>query len=146
MNRLSGLCLCGAVSVEFEPEDQITACHCEMCRRWTGAAFVEVDTVPGSLKVEGPVQTYRSSKYVERGFCERCGSAVFFHLDAPGHDLYSVSAGLVENAGGLTLTREYYADETASVFAFAGDHPKETRDEHEAKKQAFFDRIDGGAA
>ncbi|MHA3913491.1 GFA family protein [Halovulum sp. GXIMD14793] len=141
MTTQTGHCLCGAVKVTFAPESQITACHCEMCRRWTSGAFVEVDTVPGSLKTEGPVKTYRASEQVERGFCGECGSTIFFHFDAAGHDLYSVSAGLLENAGGLKLEKELYADETADAFAFAGDHLRETRDEHEAKRQAFLQRI-----
>lgn len=39
----TGHCLCGAVRFRAPKVPQtISVCHCEMCRRWTGAAFVEV--------------------------------------------------------------------------------------------------------
>ncbi|KZZ28060.1 aldehyde-activating protein, partial [Sulfitobacter sp. HI0082] len=79
-----------------------------MCRRWTGSAFLEIDAKPGSLTYDGPVKSYASSDWAERAWCDSCGSTLWYHLTLPGHDYYSLSAGLVENAGGLPLKTEIY--------------------------------------
>lgn len=125
---MNGHCLCGAVQVEFEPKaPEIHACHCEMCRRWTGSAFVEIDAAPGSLTVSGPVKTYVSSDWAERAFCETCGSILWYRLTIPGREHFAISAGLVDNAGGLSLTKEIFIDQKPAGFAFAGDHLRQTR-------------------
>lgn len=37
----SGHCLCGAVRITVtDPPQELGACHCGMCRRWTGSAFL----------------------------------------------------------------------------------------------------------
>jgi hypothetical protein len=79
----SGKCLCGAVSfaVEF-PSNWIAHCHCSMCRRAHGAAFVTWVSVPTpQIRTDDPnglLNWYPSSTDAERGFCRRCGSTLFF--------------------------------------------------------------------
>ncbi len=79
---LSGHCLCGAVTIEATPQrPHMEACHCDMCRRWGGIAFVGVgcgDQV--KLLGEEHITRYRSSDWAERGFCSRCGSNLFFRF------------------------------------------------------------------
>ncbi len=140
MSLLSGHCLCGAVTVSFEPlKDALGACHCEMCRRWTGSAFLEIDAKPGSLTYDGPAKSYASSDWAERAWCDSCGSTLWYHLTLPGHDYYSLSAGLVENAGGLPLKTEIYIDVKPDGYAFAGDHEIKTKAEVEAGFAAFVE-------
>jgi len=140
MSLLSGHCLCGAVTVSFEPlKDGLGACHCEMCRRWTGSAFLEIDAKPGSLIYDGPVKSYASSDWAERAWCDSCGSTLWYHLTLPEHDYYSLSAGLVENAGGLPLKTEIYIDVKPDGYAFAGDHEIKTKAEVEAGFAAFVE-------
>ncbi len=79
----SGRCLCGAIRYEVTPPTVICAnCHCDMCRRTHGAAFVtwvEVKTERFRYtKGKDLVIWYRSSDNAERGFCPRCGSSIFF--------------------------------------------------------------------
>jgi hypothetical protein len=137
---MKGTCLCGAVSVTFEAAaDKLSACHCEMCRRWTGSALLEIDAKPGSLVYEGPVRTYASSDWAERAWCDACGSTLWYHRTLPGHDHYSISAGLVEDAGGLTLGTEIYIDVKPRGYAFAGDHETKTKAEIEAGFAAFLE-------
>ncbi len=73
-----GHCLCGAVTVTFEPtENKLGACHCEMCRRWTGSALLEIDAKPGTVHYEGPVKSYASSDWAERAWCASCGTTLW---------------------------------------------------------------------
>ena len=43
----SGSCLCGGVRYELDvPLTEISVCHCRMCRKASGTAFVAVAPVP----------------------------------------------------------------------------------------------------
>ncbi|PRY24512.1 hypothetical protein CLV78_103379 [Aliiruegeria haliotis] len=127
---MKGRCMCGAVQVEATPETQeLHACHCEMCRRWTGSAFVEIDVADGDLSWSGPVKTFTSSDWAERAFCAECGSTLWYRMTSPEHRGYSVSAGLFENAGGLSLSREIFIDCKPEGFAFAGERERLTEAE-----------------
>ncbi|KMK66404.1 GFA family protein [Puniceibacterium sp. IMCC21224] len=137
---MQGQCLCGDVKVSFEPvEDKLGACHCAMCRRWTGSAFLEIDAKPGTLEYDGPVKVYASSEWAERAWCDSCGTTLWYHLTLPGHDYYSMSAGLVDDAGGLELKTEIYIDVKPGGYAFAGNHERKTKAEVEAGFAAFVE-------
>ena len=51
----------------------------------------------------------------------------------------ALSAGLVENAGGLPLKTEIYIDVKPDGYAFAGDHEIKTKAEVEAGFAAFVE-------
>ncbi|MFT4677303.1 MAG: hypothetical protein ACJAX5_002962 [Patiriisocius sp.] len=44
---------------------------------------VAVDSI--TFDDEGDVSTYRSSEWVERGFCKQCGSSLFYRLKETNH-------------------------------------------------------------
>ncbi|MGB3313316.1 MAG: GFA family protein [Albidovulum sp.] len=127
--ELKGRCMCGAVSVTMVPaKAELNACHCGMCRRWTGSAFLEIDADPGTLKAEGPVRVFKSSDWAERANCGTCGSPLWYRLSDPSAEFYAVSAGLFDDTG-FPLTREIYIDRKPGGFAYAGDHPRITEQE-----------------
>ena len=79
---LTGGCLCGEVRYLCEAEPLwVCHCHCEMCRRHSGAAVATFLGFPaGTVKWLGTEATrYRSSSDVERSFCSNCGSSIGFH-------------------------------------------------------------------
>ena len=53
---MRGHCLCGAVSFEAEVEKREShACHCGMCRRWSGSAMLAVTVPDAEMRIEvGP--------------------------------------------------------------------------------------------
>ena len=80
MTRGTGGCLCGDVRFTVTwPSLWVAHCHCTLCRRAHGAAYVtwfgmaedraRIDDAAGSLR------WYPSSPGAERGFCARCGSS-----------------------------------------------------------------------
>jgi hypothetical protein len=78
----SGSCLCGAVRFTATlPSLGCAHCHCTMCQRNHGAAFVTWFAVPPSaLKVESgadEIVRYASSTHGSRSFCGTCGSSLF---------------------------------------------------------------------
>ncbi|PZX11848.1 hypothetical protein LX81_03817 [Palleronia aestuarii] len=140
---LSGRCLCGAVEIAVRPETaELHACHCEMCRRWTGSAFVEVDVRPDDLTVSGPVRSHASSDWAERAWCDTCDSTLWYRLTLEGHERYAVSAGLFDDAGGLSLAKEIFIDAKPGGYAFAGARETKTR----AEMEAIFASLSEGAA
>ena len=79
----TGGCLCGAVRFEVRPPTKWCAhCHCSLCRRAHGAAFVTWFGVDRPQFVlisgEGDISWYRSTPEARRGFCSGCGSTLFF--------------------------------------------------------------------
>ena len=86
VGAVAGSCLCGAVRFEVElPTRFCVHCHCSMCRRNHGAAFVTWFGVQKSnLRVvegESALTRYQSSDHGTRSFCSRCGSSLFCVLD-----------------------------------------------------------------
>jgi len=112
------------------------ACHCEMCRRWTGSAFLGVSVAPGDLAFEDVtnVRTFVSSDWAERAFCGVCGSGVLYRLTAAGpmQGQSFVALGLFDEPDALPLASEIYIDCKPASFAFAGDRPRTTKAEFEA--------------
>lgn len=134
MSERTGQCMCGAVRFTArDVPDTFGACHCEMCRRWSGGTFMGV-TVPGKgLTWEGEVQikTLQSSDWAERAWCQRCGTGLYYHVTANGpmSDDYEIPIGLFDDSTGMTLTSEIFIDHKPEGFAFAGDRDQLTRSE-----------------
>lgn len=95
---IAGGCLCGATRYRAEgPVSDATLCHCQTCRRASGAPAVAWITVPverfGWLQAEPPA--YRSSPPVTRWFCGRCGTALAYaHRDHP--DVMDLTVGSLD--------------------------------------------------
>lgn len=77
---LTGGCLCGEIRYRIMPlAADIDYCHCEMCRRWSGAPVSAWAQVPVSQfrLTRGTATPYVSSKIGIRYFCPTCGASVF---------------------------------------------------------------------
>src|SRR5687768_1813490 len=131
--EIEGHCLCGAVRVRATPvRRHVEACHCTMCRRWGGIAFVGVQC-GSDVAIDGEehVVRYRSSDWAERGFCGRCGSNLFYrYLPLDNH---SFTAGLFADDALLPLSEEIFIDEKPAYYAFDADSEKLTGPEVMAK-------------
>lgn len=82
-----GGCFCGAVQFTIElPTLFCGHCHCSMCRRPHGAAFVTWTAVPPDrLKItageEHVTHTESGPPKGVRRFCSKCGSHLFCQVD-----------------------------------------------------------------
>ncbi|WP_422030706.1 GFA family protein [Roseovarius sp.] len=127
----TGSCLCGAVKIEFaEAPKETGACHCNMCRKWSGGVYLAIPVAAGKATFEGEdsIARYPSSDWAERAFCKTCGTNLFYRLTAPGPhqgDMF-VCLGLLDDPSGVTLTEEVFYDEKPAGYAFAGDTHKMT--------------------
>ena len=75
-----GGCLCGAVRLRAEGEPKwVSYCHCQSCRRHTGAPVAAWAGFERPQVSFTPEPTwFASSPGVRRAFCGRCGSSLAF--------------------------------------------------------------------
>jgi len=83
----TGRCLCSAVRYQCgAPVAPACFCHCESCRRASGAHAVAWATVPlDTFRVtSGKLRSFASSPPVLRQFCEHCGTPItYFNKGSP---------------------------------------------------------------
>jgi hypothetical protein len=83
---LKGGCFCGLIRYEASGAPfHETNCHCAICRRTTGAAFVTWFSVaPSAFRfVAGEPARFNSTAKGTRSFCPRCGTQLTFeHADS----------------------------------------------------------------
>ena len=92
MSHYKGSCLCGGVTFEIDGDVRdVLACHCIQCRKTTG------NYTPGH----------------KRGFCNRCGSSLFWQPD--DRNYLAICAGTIDGKLGKKLAGHIYCD-------FAGDY------------------------
>lgn len=104
-------CLCGAVKITAnEINPKFTVCHCDTCREWGGAPFFAVQCST-SVKIEGSdkVKLYDSSSWASRGFCNECGTHLFFKLKQSGE--YNIAVGIFKNLASLEMDMQYFSDQ-----------------------------------
>lgn len=125
----TGRCLCGAVSFEADlTRLEFGACHCEMCRRWTGSALLGITVPTGNIRWQGEVHiaTRQTSPWAMRAWCRECGSNLFFRVtsDSEWAGDTELPIGLFDDANGLTMTNEIYIDHKPDSYAYAGEGRK----------------------
>jgi hypothetical protein len=130
----TGKCLCGTVrftATGFKPEYH--ACHCGMCRRWSGGSpffAVGCKSVTFDSGADN-IGRFRSSDWAERGFCKSCGTTLFYFLKPT--EQYSMSVGTFDDPALFKLASEIFIDHKPSDYALAGDRPRLTEAEVFAK-------------
>ncbi len=86
--RHDGRCLCGAVRFTASAAQLWVAnCHCESCRRNTGAPMTTFVGFPSDAFAitDGLPAVFESSPGVRRKFCRRCGTPLSYEADrSPG--------------------------------------------------------------
>ena len=121
-------CLCVAVRVTIRgPLDDIAACHCGQCRRWSGHVWAAVPVADDRLTIEGAdhVRWFRSSDKAERGFCAICGSSMFWR--AIGRGDTDVALGCIEPPTGLRLQRHIWVGDKGDYYDIADGLPQDER-------------------
>lgn len=126
--KLGGSCLCGAVKFTAEEvETHYHACHCGMCRRWSGGPFFAAHTGAVVFDDSESLARYPSSPWADRGFCNACGTTLFYFLKPT--QTYMMSVGTFDDQTRFRLVREIFVDLKPEGYAFAGDHPRWTEAE-----------------
>ena len=105
-------CQCGAARAEMAGALKFVAnCHCEACRKATGAAFsCWVGFNDEQVRWSSEPSFYASSEGVRRGYCAKCGTPLTYASDKwPGETHFLI--GVMEKPESYTPTGEVFADE-----------------------------------
>lgn len=125
-----GGCMCGAVRYEVRgPLRDVIACHCRECRKASSHFVAATAARPQDFKItqDDGLAWYSVAGQLNRGFCRRCGSTLFFDH---GDDYpKGIAAGSLDDAPGLKLAVHIYVDEAGSYYTVGGDEvPQMDRD------------------
>ena len=91
--QANGGCFCGAVRFSAQaPSKWCAHCHCSMCRRTHGAGYVtwvgykqeQINITRGKEMMTW----FDSSPGAQRGFCNKCGSSIFFRSERWAGELH----------------------------------------------------------
>lgn len=117
----TGSCLCGEVAFHVTgPLRPVIACHCKQCQKQTGhvGAFTACDTADLHFVKQATLSWYRASDTAGRGFCENCGSVLFWKGDTNTYT--SIAAGSLNGPTGLKLEGHIYCADAGDYYQLAG--------------------------
>jgi len=116
--------MCGAVTYTATGDKaHLTACHCTMCRQWTGGPLLSYGPVSLSFADDTHVSVHPSSAWAERAFCSKCGSSLYYRLTAEGpyHGNTSVAFGTLDDQAGFEMTTEWFIDKKPDSYGLVGE-------------------------
>lgn len=106
---LTGGCLCGAVHYRLSGEPRgIINCFCSQCRKTSGhhVAATSVANTDFELLRDDSLKWYQSSPQARRGFCNDCGSSLFWQRQEG--DTISIMAGTIDSPTGLATVENIF--------------------------------------
>jgi hypothetical protein len=123
----SGGCLCGAVRYRLEARPVgINACHCDDCRKLTGAANLLMIIGPRDVfhHEKGAVTRWRkmadSGRQLDIARCAECGTRLWHEpLSAP--TLIYIAAGTLDNPSWAVPTSHMYVGQAAANIRIEPD-------------------------
>lgn len=124
--EMRGRCLCGAVTwVTAGPVLWAGHCHCDSCRRATGAPFTSFFGVPrDGLIWSGALSTHVSSEgAVQRQFCSACGTQMSYQFDGWPDETHLYAAALEDQSQFAPQAHYHYAEKLPWV-ALEDDLPR----------------------
>lgn len=123
--HLSGSCLCGAVRFKVDGRmRQIVACHCGQCRKQTSNFFASTNATKDDVSFSETrgLKWFASSDDAERGFCQKCGSLLFWRRF--NSDTLSISAGSLDGETGLTICEHIYVADKPDWYEIHDGKPQ----------------------
>jgi len=126
--RAHGQCLCGGVRYEVRgPLREVLECHCRTCRRVTGGLWNATAARREHLTIHdgGSLAWFASSPGVRRGFCNVCGSSLFW--DREDRPYLGITAGTLNEPTGLKLAARIFTEDTGDYYNFSPDVPNHPR-------------------
>lgn len=121
--EFTGHCLCGKIGFRgtYDDSNDLKACHCSQCRRWSGHYWAAI--LPKWLEIRGEPKWYRASDFASRGFCPDCGSSLFWQRD--GSSIIDVAAGAIDNPTGLRLQGHIFTANKGDYYDIADGLPQD---------------------
>jgi hypothetical protein len=115
--RATGRCLCGAVQYQVTGAlRDVVDCHCRMCLRSHGhvAAYTSTGLTDLRLTESRGLKWYQSSEKARRGFCQECGSSLFWHAEKAR--TIDIAAGTIDPPTGLKTVRHIFVADKSDYY------------------------------
>ena len=121
----TGGCNCGAVRFSVpQVRENVSVCHCSQCRRFSGHQWAATHAVFADMTfaVDDGLTWYTSSDWAKRGFCNRCGSALFYRMN--DEDGIGIAAGCLDQPTGLRVNKHIFVKDKADYFEIGDGVPQ----------------------
>ena len=148
---MTGGCLCGAMRYEAsEPPINAGICHCRMCQKSTGSAFMVVAAFPRTAFrfTKGEPKLYRSSSIKDKGFCANCGSLLFdqylVRTGVSDPDIVWVQLGTLDQPEAVSIKFHTGVESQLPWVHFEDGLPRDRCDEDPGLAAAFAATEAGG--
>lgn len=122
---IKGRCECGAVVFEVPAvRDSVTVCHCSQCRRLSGHLWAATRAPFEDLVFtkDAGLRWYDSSDFAKRGFCQCCGTSLFYRMNA--EEGIGIGAGCLEGATGLKISQHIFVKDKGDYYDINDDAPQ----------------------
>jgi len=108
--EITGACDCGKIRWRARERPQrVSHCHCETCRRTTGAVAATLARFAAdAIAWEGTPRRYRSSEFAFREFCPDCGSSLTFRVNDRPEAVY-IAVGSMDDPSLCPAERHSWA-------------------------------------
>jgi hypothetical protein len=113
----TGSCLCGGVAFKLTgPLRPIVGCHCTQCRKQSGhfGMFTASDDADLNFTSDNTLAWFRASDTAQRGFCNTCGSLLFWKGD--GRSYTSIAAGAIDGATHLKIEGHIFCADKGDYY------------------------------
>jgi hypothetical protein len=124
-----GSCLCGGVTYRVTGALRpVVYCHCEQCRKTSGhfVAATSCESDQLVLLADEELRWYRSSASAQRGFCQRCGSSLFWRPE--GKTYLCIMAGTLARPTALAASAHVYVHMASDYYAIDDGLPQYEED------------------
>lgn len=121
----TGGCHCGAVRYGIDGSMRsVVYCHCSQCRKQSGHYYAATSCGKDELEITGSehLTWYRASESARRGFCSKCGSALFWQGDGSAN--ISILAGSLDLPTGLKADRHIYVADKGDYYTIDDGLPQ----------------------
>jgi hypothetical protein len=135
--NLTGGCQCGAVRYEWTVKPAYSSvCYCRMCQKASGQPMM---ALTGGQKenlkwTRGTPSIFKSSNFVERGFCNQCGTQLTYAFEGTGR--ISVAVNSLDDPEAMPPTKQYGTESEVSWLKGIHDLPAQRTEEWLAKDKA----------
>ncbi|MCH9843959.1 MAG: GFA family protein [Alphaproteobacteria bacterium] len=120
-----GGCLCGKISFQFTNPRPLVGCHCRQCRQSSGHFVVASNAKLQDFQLsdtEKMLKWYQSSDFAKRGFCQKCGTQLFYQLNDADH--ITIFVGSLKDTGDMTIQKHIFCSEKGDYYQLPDDVPQ----------------------
>ena len=121
----TGSCLCGSIRFRVRgPLRDVLVCHCMFCRRMNTHVGAYTACAVSDLEIENTrtLRWHRASPRARRGFCSKCGSALFWEPTPLTH--ISIAAGSLNAPTGLKIQAHICLNQKGDYYEIADGLPQ----------------------